>query len=174
MLDHTRIATYLAQGFKPERICVMVGCAPSTLSELIKTPSFQELYEPLRLQYSDTRRDSKYDNLETKVLDQLEQEIHVSEVPQLVRILDAINNYRKSKLPTISAGLTNQGIINITQKVQLSLPDHAKSNLVLNEQGEVIAFGERSLVPMSSTKVVEMFKEMARPFQPLTSEGEAS
>lgn len=171
MLDHTQIATYLAQGFKPEKVCAMVGCSPSTLSELIKTPKFQEIYEPLRIQHSETRRDSKYDALESKVLSQLENEVGVAEVPQLVRILDAINNYRKSKLPTIQAGFTNQGIINVTQKVQLSLPDHAKSNLVINEQGEVIAFGERSLVPMPSTKVVEMFKEMAGP---LLTQGEVT
>jgi hypothetical protein len=160
MLDHSQIATYLAQGFKPEKVCLMVGCQPSTLSELIKTPKFQELYQPLRTKFSSDRIDKKYEDIEEKVLKQLEEEIHVSEVPQLVKILDAVNNYRKTKLPQIQTGMTNQGIINVTQQVTLTLPEHAKSNLTLNEQGEIIAFGDRSLVPLPSQKVIEIFNEM--------------
>lgn len=159
-MDLHQVATFLAQGYKAEKVSRMLGISPSTLSETIKTPEFLEIFEPLKLAHVDTRRDAKYNELEEKVLKKLENEIEFAEIPNLVRVLDSISRYRQTKLPTPVGGLTNQGIINLTQRITLTLPEHAKHQLVINERGEIVAFGERSLTPLPTTAVLDVFKEI--------------
>ena len=160
MIDQQQVATYLAQGFKPAKVAVMIGCAESTLSELIRTPKFQELYEPLKATYANERVEKKYNELEEYTLKKISEAIEFAEIPTLTKVLDSINRFRQTKAPAAPAGITNQSLISITKNVTLQLPAHAKSNLVLNEQGEIISFGERSLAPLSSLAVQEIFKEI--------------
>jgi hypothetical protein len=161
MIDQNQVATYLAQGFKPAKVAAMVGCSEPTLSELIRTEKFQQLYEPLKAQYANDRVDKAYGDLEEKALGKLKEAMEFAEIPMLTKVLDSINRYRQTKLPQASAGITNQSLISITKNITLQLPNHAKSNLVVNERGEIISFGDRSLAPLSSLAVQEVFKEIA-------------
>lgn len=161
-MDIQQLATQLAQGIKPTLVAKMHGIADSTLSELTKTPKFLEIFEPLKEQFTNTRLDKRYAELEEASLKELQSRVtsEFVEVHQLTRILETLARVKQSKIPTPLGGLTNNGLINLTQQVTLQLPDHAKSELVINEKGEIIAFGQRSLAPLQSSAVIDIFKQL--------------
>lgn len=164
-----RIKNLLAGGMKAVDVASTVGCTPAYISQLWANEEFRKEVEALATanaqeKTEDEHLDTRYVNLEHKLLTNIEKEADNAEFPQLVRALETIAKRSearaRAKVPAIAAN-NNTTNIHITQ---IALPAHAMQLpapvVQTNELNEIVAIDNRPLAPMSSTGVKNIFAQM--------------
>lgn len=146
------LAEYLAKGFGPSEAAKLLGITPQTVQDYLKDESFKELLKEKAVEFIDARVEKKYSVLEEKVLDSLRDSLQYAEVNDMVRILESIAKIKKAN--TVPAGTFQ----NPTAGVTLVLPPNSVAKVVVNEQNQVVAIDNRSLAPMPSKAVQNLFK----------------
>jgi len=146
------IADYLAQGYKQAEVAKIVGVTDAVISEYLKDEGFKELLKEKGQKYVKGRLEIKYDALEEKVLNKLTSAAgsDFTAVSALVKILDAVSrNKHKNPIPLNSMHPT----IGIT----LVMPVQANPEIVLDNKNQVVSIGERTMLPMTTHEVKNLF-----------------
>ncbi len=170
-----RIRKLLANGLKAAEVATIVGCSPAYISQLLQNEDFRKSVESLLLttQAEATEEQhlvKRYERVEHKILNRMEDALETAELPQLTRALEVIGKRRDESMrpshlhsanPMGIGQVNNQTNIHITQ---IALPAHAlqlSSPVVQrNEQNEIIAINNKPLAPMSSAGVKSIFEQM--------------
>lgn len=163
-----RIKKLLATGMKPVDIASVVGCSPSYISQLLADEDFKKEVAALMVSSQeekdeDQHLDTRYQNLEHKLVTSLEQDLPNADFKEKLRALEVVakrqNERRIQKAPTI-ASPTHQSI-HITN---IGLPAHAlmapRPVVELNQKNEIISIDGQPLAPMSSTGVKNIFNQI--------------
>lgn len=158
-----RILNYMAQGLKAVQVCSIVGCTPAYISQLGKDEQFlAELAAARQEAYKTVDEDkvltNKYMALEHKVLDAIESSMALAELPALTRALEVIGTRQERRALRLAAPVQPGGT---TVIVNLTLPTHAVPEYQINAQREVVAIGDRTISPMNSEGVKNLFTAMA-------------
>jgi len=162
-----RIRNLLASGIKPAEISSIVGCSPSYISQLLKDEDFKKEVEALIIQNAQEKTeeehlDTRYQNLEHKILTNIENSLPEAELPHLTRALEVIAK-RQIERTKIKNPIPTAPLVNITV-AQIALPQHVleapKPAIAVNEKNEIIAIDAKSLAPMSSEGVRNIFKQL--------------
>lgn len=147
-----QILNYLSQGVSRRQICEIVGCTDSYISQVVAEN--REELETLREKQIDTRIKAKYSKLSEACLDTLKDSLSLLEPGQICRILETCQKGLTTAVPTV------QNNFNFA-RVDLALPATVtKQELVINSQAEIVAFGKKSLAPMPSSKIQELFDNL--------------
>jgi transcriptional regulator with XRE-family HTH domain len=163
-----RIRKLLASGIKASEVATIAGCSPGYVSQLLSDEEFKESVKNEMIQNAQEKTeeehlDTRYQNLEHKILNNIEDALPGAELPQLTRALEVVakrqTDRQKVKNPTPPA---NSGInIHVTQ---IALPQHVleapKPVISINEKNEIIAINAQPLAPMSADGVRNIFKQM--------------
>jgi hypothetical protein len=162
-----RIIAYLAQGFKPIRVSEIVGCATSYVSQVQASPDYEELLAEEQKKFKKSKEEQEqeeklnasYVRLEEKALAQIEENLPFAEFKDLTFLMEKLIQ-KKQKTP-INGSIVHNNTQNNVRIVNLQIPQSVlPAEIVLNEQREMIAIGDRSLVPMPSTVVRDMFSKI--------------
>jgi len=163
---HQKIASLLAQGFKPVQVASIIGCTPALISQLIKDPEFKEAYEHhvhTILESVDIeeeeRLNNKYLAAEHRLLDSISDNVPMMEDGDKIKALSVIAARQEKKAERILRLRVPQQPQQVTI-VQLALPAHAVPEYQVNSQNEILAIGHKALAPMSSNGVQNLFRQM--------------
>ena len=167
-----RIKNLLANGLKATEVATIVGCTPAYISQLWGDKEFRTSVEAIKIEQTKEKTeedhlDTRYQNLEHKIINNIEGELGNAELPQLVRALEVVgkrqSERRKEKNPALANPTPAIGIgsIHITN---IALPAHAlmapKPVVEVNEKNEIIAIDAKPLAPMSSDGVKNIFTQI--------------
>ena len=154
---------------KAADVASVVGCTPSYISQLWQNEEFRGEVEALatanaKEKTEEEHLDGRYQNLEHKIINNIEKELPHAELPMLVRALEVVGKrqteIRKSKLPAL-APIGPSVNVNITS---IALPAHMAALPVpivqTNENNEIIAIDNKPLAPMSSEGVKNIFQQI--------------
>jgi hypothetical protein len=162
-----RILKLLAQGIKASDITGIVGCSASYISQLANDEDFKLQLTAAREEFKakdneEEHLDIRYQNLEHKILNNIEHSLAGSELPQLTRALEVVakRQIERSKVKNPVPNVGNQ--VNL-QIVNVGLPAHivsVKPNVVVNSQNEIISINGAGLAPLSSDGVKNLFAKL--------------
>lgn len=151
-----KIKALLGQGHSAELVSTIIGCDPSYISQLLEDELFRNEVSELRVQalQAATDRDRKWDGLEDKLLDKINTAVDFVIKPREIAQLLSLANAAKRR------GTTAQETITINSKVvNLLIPAKLTMNFSLNQNNQVIAVGEKSMLTLPSNKIDELAKE---------------
>jgi len=157
-----KIVAFLAQGVAPTKICEIVDCTESYISQVKAEEGFGDKLALAKKKYERTKQEEdiedKYIKLESKVLTQIEDAIPFAEFGELTRAMETLIRRRQQNAP---AGIVHGGnkTVNITM---ISVPQAALPEVILNSEREMIAVNGKSLAPMSSSHVRSMFDDIKK------------
>jgi len=167
-MNKKRAAELLAQGMSLSGAASILGVTVSYLSQLAKQPDFVALIEETRTSESvkeiteddeDKRLTNKYTAIENRILDAIDSQLGLAELPALTNTLKVVSERQEKRASRkLLAQLPSQNVTNV-QIVQIAVPARAMPAITLNEQKEVIAIDARPMAPMASTVVQDMFKK---------------
>lgn len=152
-----RILQLLGSGLAPVVVAQTVGCDPSYISQLLSEEQFAMEVAKLRAAGLEkvTARDNKYDELEDTFLAKLEELVPFMLKPR--EVLDAISRLNAAKRRA-QVGMAASGEVGRTTIIQLVLPVSVVKNFELNSDGEVTKVGDRNLVNLPATTLMESLK----------------
>lgn len=150
-----QIAEYLAQGLSQADVARILGCQPSTISEMVKTEGFQEMLAEKAKAHQETRLTKKYSDLEEKTLNALREDVPMADVGDKVRILESLSRIKNANRP-VAANVYQNPTIGLT----LVMPVQNVPKVITDSSNAVIAIGDRSLAPMPIAQVKQLFKSM--------------
>lgn len=170
-----RIAGLVASGIKPTDISTIVGLSPSRISQIQSTEEYSKalavkMAELEKEDVEETALSAKYLTVEHKILDSLTATIPTAEVKDMISALRVINERNLKHHQRVNPAMNGQTVYNTI--VQLGLPAHAVPEYDFSSTKEVISIDNRNLAPMSSTSVVNLFKNMEPAITQAPTEGE--
>lgn len=180
--QHTRIASFLARGLRPEQVSAIVGCTPAYISQLRATPEFNLLVDSLvpTAQEGDSVEEdillSKHQALEHKILTQLESALPYAEVRDLTKALEVVGTRQDKIAARKQAARTSSSLYGpqVAVTVSLTLPAHAVPEYTISSQKEITAIGDRLMSPLSSDGVRSLFARIKESTQVEAAEIKAS
>jgi hypothetical protein len=145
-----KILEMLGNGLSPEVASSALGVSPGYISQLVSTEEFARQVAERRftnLQAS-TARDRRYDSLEDKLADKLEDLLPMMFKPmEIIRALATINSLKRRGASAPENTVINQTI------VQLTLPTALTSRFVTDSANQVVAAGDQDLITIKSTQL---------------------
>jgi hypothetical protein len=158
-----RILYYMAQGLTASQTASIVGCTASYINQLGKEELFLSQLTQARseTQAKDVDEDkvltNKYMALEHKILGAIETAMPMAELPALVRALEVVGSRQEKRALRLATPIGQ--VPNGTVIVNITLPSHAVPEYQVNSQREVIAIDNKTVAPMSSDGVANLFKQ---------------
>ncbi len=154
-----RILSLLGSGISLTLVASAVGCEPSYISQLLANEEFALAVATERCKDIEQALevDNRYDRLEDKLLERLENLLPMMLRPREVLHALQIVNSAKRRSQEMQQGAPQQITNNI---VYLQLPTKAVNTFELSAQNEVISIEGKALVPMSTSALM---KELATP-----------
>lgn len=135
----------LGDGTKPVQVASALGVSESYISQLL-TQDKEFMAKVAELRFTNlanaSARDGKYDAMEDKLLERMEELIPWLQKPREVLAAIAVINNAKRRGQTGSAG---GGVGEVGTRVTLSLPTVIQNNFITNVQNQVISVGNREL-----------------------------
>jgi hypothetical protein len=159
-----RIATLLASGLNQAQVSSIVNVSPSRIAQITATDDFKLIYADKKAAHEKEDVEklaiaAKYLSAEHALLDHV-----ISSVPNM-EAKDATNALRiVAERQDKAAARINpvHGNVVVHQNiVQLTLPTHAVPEILLNSDREVIAIDNKTLAPLSSDAVTNLFKHLS-------------
>jgi hypothetical protein len=148
-----KILNLLGHGHPPQVVALAVGCEPSYVSQLMSEDQFALEVAKLRCGNLEelTTRDAKYDSLEDRLLEKLDDLLPFMMKPR--DVLDALTRINAAKrrgvAPVLDLAATKTTII------ALQLPQVIHQHFSINGQGEVMEVGDRALVNMPAALLMK-------------------
>lgn len=145
MANRERAAKLLGQGIQQEIVATALGVTPGYISQLLSEPEFAAEVSQLRLVNLEnaSERDGKYDKLEDKMLDQLEELAGYMTKPR--EVLSALAVLNKA----VRRGVKQEQQPAVKQDVvTLVLPQIIQQTFILNQSNQVVAVGEKQAAPV--------------------------
>ena len=156
-----RILDYMAQGLKAVQVASIVGCSASYISQLGKDEKFLEELKAKMGEFQakpdeDKALTNKYMAIEHRILNAMDSQMELAELPALTRALEVIGNRQEKRALRLQAPVGPNHTVNI---VNITLPSHAIPEYTLNSQKEVVSIGEKVIAPMNSAGVQALFQQ---------------
>ena len=152
-----RILKFLGQGIPAERVASVIGCDNSYISQLLAEDDFKQRVQELKFANltEATDRDRRYDKLEDKLLEKIEDDISKNpfafkSTSEKVRNLSVINSLKRR-----GAG-ADSGASHISNTViQLVMPTRVreKFEVITNSDNQILRAGEQDLITMQSNSI---------------------
>lgn len=152
MVDKNRILALLGNGVAPGLVASAVGCDHSYISQLLSNEEFALSVATLRCKDLEEvkERDNRYDKIEDKLLERLENIIPFIMRPrEILHALQVVNSAKRRSLELQGSASATQNITN-NNVVILQLPTKTINTFELSAQNEVVSVQGKALVPMST------------------------
>ena len=152
----TRALALLGQGIEPGIVANAVGVDASRISQLLSDENFAAQVAELRYENlaKHNIRDNKYDNVEDKLLDMLEDCIPLMHRPmEILKAISVINAAKRRGSSTPEATINKQQVISLVVPVQII------NKFQANLQGQVIKAGDQELVTIQSGSLDSLLQE---------------
>lgn len=151
--NESRILDLLGQGLDPSVVASAIGVTPSFVSQLLSKAEFaEEVAERRFLTLSKhTERDNRYDTLEDKLLDKLENCLPYMHKP--MEIVAAITRINAAKRRGASAP---QSLQTQSPVIPLILPIQIIQQFQLNGNGQVVKAGSQDLTTAQPGQLKDM------------------
>jgi hypothetical protein len=167
MSARERAAKLLGSGVEPEVVATALGVTPGYISQLLAEEDFAKEVTELRfvnLQNA-SERDGKYDRLEDRVLDKLDQMLDYMTKPrELLGAAHILNTAKRRGIRPENAATPKQ------DSVQLHFPTVIQQNFIVNHVNQVVAVGEegqdgqegsiRDLTTISAKQLLEQVRRI--------------
>lgn len=150
-----RVIELLGQGIPAEMVASAIGISPSRVSQLLSTPSISERVSNLRYQNlaKHTSRDNKYDGIEDKLLDKLENTIpFMIKSQEILRAVQVINGAKRRASSAPESILQQQEVVSINMPVQIY------NKVVVNINNQVIKAGAQDLITVQSASMNQLLE----------------
>lgn len=157
----TKALKLLGSGLAPIVVASAIGVNESYISQLVSKPEFALEVAKLRMATTTgyIEVDGKYDSIEAKLLDKLDNCIGLMFKP--MEILRAIQVINAAKRRTgLGAGTDTAN--NVSQVVNLTLPTVIIQKFTTNINNQVISAGAQSLITATSNQVLVMKEASTR------------
>lgn len=164
-MNTDRVATLLSTGLKPSQVATIVGVSPARISQLLTDENFSLLLasktaEQEKEDIEEASITAKYVAAEHALINQVMEMAPVSELRDVTAALRVVSE-RQEKMkartnPIAAAQIVNQTIVSV------SLPSHAIPGqaIQMTSNKEVISIGEKTLAPMPSQAVTNLFSSL--------------
>lgn len=159
VLDGTkeRALSLLGSGLAPGIVASSCGVSESYISQLLSDENF--LQEVVRRKYAalqkHNERDAKYDELEDKVLKQLESQLGMIFDPmKLMRILQVLNGAKRRGSSSADSIVQQNTVVNLTLPVAIVNQFSVKKTA----DNQIIEAGEQKLITMQSGTLMDRLK----------------
>lgn len=161
-----RALALLGQGLGAEVVASAVGVSPSRISQLISEPEFAAKVAELRFSnlVKHNARDEKYDKLEDKLLEKMENLIPFMMKPfEVLKAISVINGAKRRGISTPEQITGQQTVIPLTLPTAI-LQNFSAKNIQVNIHNQVIKAGEQDLVTIQSSQMdVLLSKQSNKP-----------
>lgn len=158
-----RAITLLGQNLDPSMVASAIGITPAYISQLISDPEFSARVAEIRFKTlaSHTDRDRKYDSLEDRLLEKLENMLSFMVRPtEVLRAIATINAAKRRGAPMLEATSAAQ-----QETIPLSLPHHifqqftaGVQNIQVNINNQVIKVGDRDMITIQTKRLDDLLK----------------
>lgn len=153
MIDTEKILHLLGTGLSSEVVATAVGCDPSYISQLLADEDFRNKVTERRLVSltSATTRDQKYDTLEDRLLDKLDEVVqYITKPREVIAALAAMNKMERR-------GGKPQEQVTINNKiVNLVLPERVAMQFTTNSHQQVVGVNGKSMLTLDSRRLPEL------------------
>lgn len=150
-----QIRNLLGGGIPPRQVSLAVGCEESYISQLMQEEEFSQAVlaqNIIRLQ-SQSARDGKYDMLEDRLLEKLEQALPMMVNPdKILRAITVVNGAKRR------GAAQDAPIAQITNVIHLNLPTMIVNRYQTNAQNEVVEVNGQGLVAMPANALLDRLK----------------
>lgn len=145
-----RALTLLGQGISPEVVASAVGVTISRISQLLSDPEFAARVAEFRFQNlaKHNERDNRYDTLEDKLLEKMEDLLPFMMRP--MEVLKAISVINAAKRRGSSAPDSIQQKQTV---IPLMIPTMLINNFTTNVNNQIVKIGEQDLVTIQSSRM---------------------
>lgn len=151
-----QVISYLKNGVSPIEISRALGITPGAVTQLMQSPEVSEVVNKIQAeqQARSSALDKRYDDLEEKLLGQLEKTVPLLMRPmEITKVLSQINAAkRRGAVHAISSGPA--------QVLQLNIPISLQSKFIVNAANQVVQAGEQTLVTMQSSNIPGLAQTM--------------
>lgn len=151
LVDKERVLKLLGSGLSSEIVATTIGCDPSFISQLMADDSFRERVVALRTESlaAASARDTKIDDLEERLLDQLSKVLDFIVKPgDLLRAFQTVNSAKRRGVPLQETTVINNTVVN------LNIPPVVLPQFRQNGLGEVIEVEGRPLLTIDSADLL--------------------
>lgn len=154
----SRALKLLGAGCNPEAVASAVGVSVSRISQLLSSTEFAAAVSDLRFQNLNKHNevDAKYDSMEARLLDQLEDLLPLMMRPMEVLKAISVLNAAKRRGQSSPENVTNQSTV-----VNLTMPTLIMQNFTTNINNQVIKAGNQTLETMQSSNMLAQAKARA-------------
>lgn len=162
-MDTSKAVHYLSLGLPPSQVASIVGVSPGRISQLLADPEIKKQIAIKELENSEKsteeeRIDAKILSVKNTILDGImasSREATFMELARAYEMISRAESLKKNPLPlagtNLFAGMT----------VQISIPQRVLEHEIhVTGEKEVIAIGSKTLAPLPSAQVTELFKRM--------------
>lgn len=159
-----RALALLGQGLGAEVVASAVGVSPSRISQLISDPEFAAKVAELRFAHlvKHNARDEKYDKLEDKLLDKMENLIPFMMKPfEVLKAIAVINGAKRRGISTPEQISGQQTVIPLTLPTAI-LQNFSAKNIQVNIHNQVIKAGEQELVTVQSARMDDLLSQLSK------------
>lgn len=142
-----RALSLLGSGIAPVTVAASLGITPGRISQLLSDENFAARVAELRYNHlaKHNERDDRYDNVESTLIERLEEAIPMMHRPlELLRAIQVINGAKRRGASTPEAIVEKQAV------VQLVVPIQILNKFQTNQQGQVVTVGEQDLLTIQS------------------------
>lgn len=157
-----RVMELLGQNVPQELVASAAGVDASRVSQLLADPEFYRQVVEIRLKTltQHTRRDQKYDEIEDKLVERLDQLLPMMFKPG--EVLKAISTINQAK----RRGQTGTGEMATKQDVVvLNMPTSIIQQFTVNSNNQVVQAGDQPLVTVQSSNLTKLL-ESSKHVQP--------
>lgn len=147
-----RALELLGSGIQPEQVAAALGVTPSRIAQLLGDDNFSKQVSHIRYEalQGHNVRDSKYDNLEDKILDQLTKSVSLIFKPtELAKVLQTVNSAKRR------GQSAPQQVVNQQNIISLIMPNVVITKFKTNVNNQVIRAGEQELLTMTSNNLLD-------------------
>lgn len=151
-----RALKLLSAGVPQTQVAQAIGVSDSLISQLLAREEFAQLLAAERyanlMQHNE--RDLKYDAIEDKLLNQLEEVTPLLMKPtEITRVLQVINGAKRRGISSPDQVVQQQAAVKLTMPVQII------QKFTTNIDNLVVQAGEQNLVTMQSATLLQKVKE---------------
>lgn len=167
-----RALALLGQGLGAEVVASAVGVSPSRISQLISDPEFAAKVAELRFSnlVKHNARDEKYDKLEDKLLDKMENLLPFMMKPfEVLKAISVINSAKRRGISTPEQITGQQTVIPLTLPAAI-LQNFSAKNIQVNIHNQVIKAGDQELVTVQSSRMDSLVSQLSQPKKELVYE----
>lgn len=160
-----RVINLLASGIKPAQVASILGVTPARISQLAsEIPNLKELIAEKEAELAEkdietVALDAKYHTAEHALINQVVELAPIAELRDVTAALRVISERQDKRKQLVNPNPVG-GTITLNQVISLSLPNHALPEISLSSEKEVISINNRTLAPMSSTGVTNLFNTL--------------